>query len=201
MKKLLLLTLTVLLAAPCFALKTYFTGVPLESVPSPQGSNSYQHELSRGKKAPTQGKYTLTVQEEENAGNTEELFDTFFWADLYERDEEGTYRQTRELNYKNDTPGKMDASTSRTYYLADENGELETAIFEVKRAKEIDQKVRFYTFTFEVKLQGDDISIRDYRYGGVLTFSPQGYFEYMVHNFAERWIHETNSLILEVFNQ
>ena len=201
MKKLFLLALTVLLAAPCFAFKTYFTGVPLDSIPSPKGSNSYQYNLSKGKKYPTQGKYTLTVQEEENTGNTEELFDVFFWADLNERDEEGTYRQTRQLTYRNETPGRADAYTSRTYYLADENGNPETAIFEVKRAKEVDQIVRFYTFTFEVKLQGDDISITDYRTGGVLTFPPIGYFDYMVRNFAEKWTHETNSLILEVFNQ
>lgn len=201
MKKLFLLALAVLLAAPCFAFKTYFTGVPLDSVPSPQGSNSYQHELSKDKKSPAQGKYTLTIQEEENTGNTEELFDTFFWADLNERDEEGTYRQTRELNYRNATPGQVDAYVARTYYLADENGQPETAIFEVKRAKEIDQLVRFYTFTFEVDLQGEDIFIRDYRYGGVLSFPPQGYFDYMVRNFSEKWIHETNALILEVFNK
>lgn len=201
MHKLFLLTLTMLLTTPCFAFKTYFTGVPLDSIPSPQGSNSYQHELSKGKKYPVQGKYTLTVREEENTGDTEELFDVFFWADLNERDEEGTYRQTRELQYRNETPGRMDAYTSRTYYIVNENNEPETAIFEVKRAKEVDQLVRFYTFTFEVKLHGDDISIRDYRLGGILTFSPQEYFDYMVRNFAEKWIHETNSLILEVFNQ
>lgn len=208
MKKLLLLTLTILLAAPGFAFKTYFTGVELDSINSNKGSDVYQRLLTKDKKQPPQGKYTLEISE--TMPNTPEeadtLLDVFFWSSANERNEEGTYQQ-KELNYRNKQVGQRDAYISRTYYISDENGRPETAVFEVKRAQETEDRatrkdiIRFYTFTFEVKLQGDDISIVDYRYGGVLTFSPQGYFDYMVKNFAEKWARETNHLILEVFNK
>lgn len=199
MKKILLLTFAVLLTAPCFAQKTYFAGIALHTVESQQGVDIYQNILSKDRNNQIQGAFTLTVGEEENQENAF-TFDMFFWPDLYQRDEDGTYRQVRELTYNNNTFGKLDAYLARTYYLANDNESADTAIFEIKRAKEMDGITRFYTFTFEQKLQGEDVLFQD-KTGAQHALSPKDYFEYMTQHFEKRWIYEINHLILPVFNK
>ena len=198
MKKLFLLILTVLLTVPCFARdnarKTYFRGIPLTVIDSEKGTDVYQRAISKNKKSPAQTIYTLTIQEVEKDDMDQEL-DLFFWESLNERNEEGTYQQVRELTYNNE-PGKpLDAYTYRTYLI-----ENDIAIFELKRAKELEKEIRFYTFTFEQKLQGEDITFSD-RYGKTYTCSPQEYFNFIVKHFTDAWVYEINHFILEVFNK
>ena len=208
MKKLLLLLLVVLMAYPCSARPqsqrrfTYFSGIKLTDINSKRdaGKEGYEegidiYQFIPDQKNPATTTFTLTVDESDI-----EHFDLHFWADLNERDEEGTYRKVRDLTYRNTTPGKRDVYVTKTYYIFDEDNIPDVAIFEIKRAKEIDDIIRFYTFTFEQKLQGDPISFQD-RYGNIKTLTPIDYFNYMTGTFGDQWIHTINDLILELFNK
>ena len=196
MKRILLLTLVVLFAAPCFAHKTYFAELPLFSIPSEKGKVAYQLVLSDDKRHEGKSALSLTVEE-----IAEEDFDLVFWSDLNERNEEGTYHQVRELNYNTPRHGATkDAYVTRTYYLVDENNSLNTAIFQIKRVIQLENMLRIYTFTFEQELNGADVKFLD-PYGNKKALPPADYFNYIVQSLAKRWTYEINHLILPLFNK
>ena len=196
MKKILLFTLIVLFAAPCFAQKTYFTGLPLFAIPSEKGKDVYQLILSENKQHEGRGTLTLTVEE-----TNEKDFDLIFWADLNERDHEGTYRQMREVNYNKLRRGAIqDVYVTNTYYLVGENDTPDTAIFQVKRAIQTKEVIRIYTFVFEQKLTGPDVEFLDLT-GNKKIMSPTNYFNYIIQTIGDRWTEEVNDLILPLFNK
>lgn len=206
---------------------TYFSGMKLTDVNSKidAGKEGYQegvdiYQFIPDNKNPAKTTYELTVSHENLNGDalsfgdyeqmsTKQKFEALFERDLSDHDDvDGTYRKMYKLNYKNETEGKLDAYVVKQYENKYEDGTVESLVFHVIRRVQVrdwedpgnDNIVRVYTFTFEQKLEGNDISIRN-RYNNVETFSPAGYFEHMMDNCADYWIEFINHLILPLFNK
>ena len=192
MKKLFLLALFVFFAGSGFAhnYPIHFAGITLHPVISEKGTDIYQTTFKEGNSS-----LTLSVCEE----NMNDL-DMILWSDLNERDEEGTYRQVRELTYNKTTPGVQDAYLTRSFYIVNDSNEPDAAFFQVKRFKQNGDTATFYTLTFKQVLDGPDVQFEDF-YGNKKSLPPADYFEYVVRMGEQMWIHEMNHLILPVFNK
>lgn len=207
MKKLLLLLLVCFMTCPCLIGKEFhytFTinyegNIPLttpekDSAEYPEkGIDIYQFIPSETKNTPSQSTFTLSVSETDV--DFDIFLDTFFWSDLNERNEEGTYVSTsNELIYTKDTSYVTDLYLTKKYYIED------TAVFEIKRVKRTDDNILVYIFSFEQKLHGPNVTFEDI-YGNKKSLPPHEYFKYMIDTFSDQWIHHTNDLRLELFNK
>ena len=111
-------------------------------------------------------------------------FEIFFWSELNERDENGTY-QTKEPTFVSKKPGEQDFYIQNRYYLINDNDKAEKAIFTITRAKETPTGMRVYEFSFSMDLR-NPIPLTD-EYNNLLSLPPEAVFESTIQSLASRW--------------
>lgn len=210
MKKILLFMLLALFAAPCFASKNFkyeyiihFEGnLPLSDIDSEKGTDIYQYILPGTQGTLSQSTFTLEVSEDEEMSFEEAQI--LLFGDINERNKEGTYVSEHPLIFTKNKDYAKSAYLTHIRPICDENGDPETISYEIKRIKmerkRGKEKITFYTFSFEQKLQGSNVVFKDTD-GSTRSLPPQEYFEYMVNTFSDSWIDNTNGLTLELFNK
>lgn len=112
-------------------------------------------------------------------------FEIFFWSELNERDENGTY-QTKEPTFVSKKPGEQDFYIQNHYYLINDNDKTEKALFTITRAKETSKGFRVYEFSFSMDLQVSSVPLTD-EYNNLLSLPPTAVFESTVRALAPRW--------------
>lgn len=205
MKKIVLFMLLALLAAPCFAGKNFKheyvihfeDNIPLTAIDSKKGTDIYQYILPGTQGTSSQSTFTLEISE--NEGLTFEQAQDFLFGDINELNEEGTYVPQHPLIFTRNEEYSKSAYLTHIRSLCDENGNPETAFYEIKCIKMErllgKEKVTSYTFSFEQKLQGSDVVFKDTD-GSTKSLPPQQYFEHMVKTFSKSWIDHINNSTL-----